>query len=151
MFPAFGKGGAGGILETNALPSLPPLEKGGERGFLEQMLSYEKQLKTLSRYLRNNMTEAEKMLWQKLGRKQLKGHPFYRQKIIGTYIVDFYCPKVNLVIEADGGQHYTDIGKTMDSIREETLTKMGIRIVRFSDRDVFENMSGVIEEIWHLL
>ena len=97
------------------------------------------------------MTDAEKILWQKFWCKQLKGHSFYRQKAIGTYIVDFFCPKANLVIELDGGQHYTDIGKTKDSIRENTLTKMGIKILRFSDRDVFENMSGVIEEIWSLL
>jgi very-short-patch-repair endonuclease len=67
------------------------------------MLSYDKQLKALSQHLRNNMTDAENMLWLKLRRKQLKGHPFYRQMIIGKYIVDFYCPKANLVTELDGG------------------------------------------------
>ena len=68
------------------------------------MLSYDKQLKALSQHLRKNMTDAENMLWLKLRRKQLKGHQFYRQKMIGKYIVDFYCPKANLVIEFDGGQ-----------------------------------------------
>src|SRR4030067_2368144 len=111
------------------------------------MLSYDKRLKTLSQYLRNNMTAAEKMLWLKLRRKQLKGHPFYRQKIIGKYIVDFYCPKANLVIELDGGQHYSETGRANDRTRDGVLREMGIKVLRFSDRDVFENMGGGIEGI----
>jgi len=109
------------------------------------MLSYDKQLKAISQYLRKNMTDAEKMLWLKLRRKQLKGHQFYRQKIIGKYIVDFYCPKANLVIELDGGQHYSETGKAKDRTRDDALREMGIKVLRFSDRDVFENMGGVVE------
>ena len=56
------------------------------------MLSYEKSLKHISRKLRRNMTDAETLLWSKLRGKQLKGFQFYRQKIIGNYIADFYCP-----------------------------------------------------------
>ena len=104
------------------------------------MLSYDKQLKALSQHLRKNMTDAENMLWLKLRRKQLKGHPFYRQKIIGKYIVDFYCPKANLVIELDGGQHYSETGKAKDRTRDDVLGEMGIKVLRFSDRDVFENI-----------
>src|SRR4030043_1956949 len=115
------------------------------------MLSYDKRLKTLSQHLRNNMTDAEKMLWLKLRQKQLKGHPFYRQKIIGNYIVDFYCPKANLVIELDGGQHYSETGKAKDRTRDDVLTEMGIKVFRFSGRDVFENMGGVMEGIWSCL
>jgi very-short-patch-repair endonuclease len=63
------------------------------------MLPYDKQLKAASQHLRRNMTDVENMLWFRLRRKQLKGLQFYRQKIIGKYIVDFYCPKANLVIE----------------------------------------------------
>jgi very-short-patch-repair endonuclease len=83
-------------------------------GFSEQMLFYDKKLKGLSQHLRVNMTDAENRLWSKLRRKQLRGHQFYRQKIIGKYIVDFYCPKANLVIELDGGQHYSERGKAKD-------------------------------------
>jgi very-short-patch-repair endonuclease len=108
-------------------------------------------LKALSQHLRKNMTDAEKMLWVKLRRKQLKGHPFYRQKIIGEYIVDFYYPKCNLVIELDGGQHYSETGKAKDRTRDDVLSEMGIKVLRFSDRDVFENMSGVMEKIWGCL
>jgi len=115
------------------------------------MLSYDKQLKALSQHLRKNMTDAENMLWLKLRRKQLKGHHFYRQKIIGKYIVDFYCPKANLVIELEGGQHYSETGKAKDRTRDDVLREMGIKVFRFSDRDVFENMGGVREGIWSCL
>ena len=78
------------------------------------MLSYDKQLKALSQHLRKNMTDAENMVWLKLRRKQLKGYQFYRQKIIRNFIVDFYCPKANLVIELDGGQHYSETSNAKD-------------------------------------
>jgi very-short-patch-repair endonuclease len=120
-------------------------------GFKKNMLSYDKRLKALSRHLRTNMTDAENRLWLKLRRKQLKEHQFYRQKIIGSYIVDFYCPKANLVIELDGGQHYSEIGEAKDRVRDDVLTEMGMKVLRFSDRDVFENMGGVMEGIWSCL
>jgi len=97
------------------------------------------------------MTDAEKRLWLKLRRKQLKGHQFYRQKIIGKYIVDFCSPKANLVIELDGGQHNSEAGKARDRTRDDVLSEMGIQVLRYSDRDVFENIGGVMEEIWSCL
>jgi len=115
------------------------------------MLSYDKKLKPISQHLRKNMTDAENMLWLKLRRKQLKGYQFYRQKIIGKYVVDFYCPKANLVIEVDGGEHYSQIGKAKDRSRDDALVEMGIKVLRFSDRDVFENIGGVMEGIWSCL
>jgi len=81
----------------------------------------------------------------------LKGHPFYRQKIIGKYIVDFYSPKANLVIELDGERHYSEIGRAKDRTRDNVLRKMGVKVLRFSDRDVFENIDGVMEGIWGCL
>jgi very-short-patch-repair endonuclease len=78
------------------------------------MLSYNKSLKQLSRNLRRNMTDAEMLLWSKLRGKQLKGLQFYRQKIIDNCIADFYCPKSKLVIEVDGGQHYSAVGRKKD-------------------------------------
>ncbi len=93
------------------------------------------------------MTEAEKELWSRIRGKQLKGYQFYRQKPIGTFIVDFYCPKGNLVVELDGGQHYSEEGKRKDNLRDSCLEDMGLRVLRFSDREVFENMRGVLETI----
>ena len=97
------------------------------------------------------MTDAEKLLWSKIRRKQLKGFQFYRQKIIGNYIADFYCPELKLVIEVDGGQHYSAEGGENDRIRDAYITGDGITVIRFSDRDVLKNLKAVLEEIWKRL
>jgi len=97
------------------------------------------------------MTDAERLLWSKIRGKQLKGHPFYRQKIIGEYIVDFYCPKSRLVIEVDGGQHYSAKGKEKDGARDQYIAKVGIAVLRFSDREVLNNLEAVLEELWRQL
>lgn len=86
------------------------------------------------------MTDAEKLLWSKLRGRQLKGFQIYRQRIIGNYIVDFYFPKASLVIEIDGGQHYTDKGIKEDRVRDEYLNSQGFRILRFSYKEVFYNL-----------
>ena len=115
------------------------------------MLPYDDHLKKYSKQLRKNMTDAERTLWLKVRRKQLKGYQFYRQKPIGSFIVDFYCPKGCLVIELDGGQHYSEEGRTKDDYRDKYMEGIGLRVLRFSDREVFENMGGVIETIWNCL
>ncbi|MBI4744262.1 MAG: DUF559 domain-containing protein [Actinobacteria bacterium] len=115
------------------------------------MLQYNNRSKEYSKQLRNNMTDAEKMLWLKIRGKQLKGYQFYRQKPIGNFIVDFYCPKGNLVIELDGGQRYSEEGKVKDNHRDKHMESIGLRVLRFSDRDIFENLKGVIEKIWSYL
>ncbi|MBI4743931.1 MAG: endonuclease domain-containing protein [Actinobacteria bacterium] len=115
------------------------------------MLFYNIKLKEYSRRLRADMTDAEKLLWSKLRRKQLKGFQMYRQRIIGNYIVDFYCPKANLIIEIDGGQHYTGEGIKKDKIRDDYIKKQGIKVLRFSDKEVFGNINGVIEMIYENL
>ncbi len=94
------------------------------------------------------MTEAERLLWSKIRCRQLKGLQFYRQKIIGDYIVDFYCAKANLVIELDGGQHYNKEVQDKDRKRDKFLESLGLKVLRFSDREVFENIDAVMETIW---
>ena len=115
------------------------------------MLSYNKNLKQLSRNLRNNMTVAERLLWSKLRRKQLKGKQFYRQKIIGEYIVDFYSPESKIAIEVDGGQHYKPEGISKDKTRDHDIKRYGINVLRFSDREVLEDIEVVLGEIWNYL
>jgi len=85
------------------------------------MLPFNKKLKNLARELRKNMTNAERLLWSKIRRKQLNGYQFYRQKNIGNYIVDFYCPSAKLIIEIDGGQHFSKEGFEKDRIRKTEL------------------------------
>lgn len=97
------------------------------------------------------MTDAERALWAKIRRKQLKGYQFYRQKNIGNYIVDFYCPAAKLIIEVDGGQHYSERGTNKDSIRDHYLASLGFTIMRFSDTDVLGNINGVLERIYDSL
>ena len=97
------------------------------------------------------MSEAEKLLWERIRGKQLKGYNFYRQKTIGNYIVDFYCPKAKLVIELDGGQHYSPEGKAKDRERDGYMKGIGLIVIRFSDKEVFENTQGVLERIWGYL
>ena len=94
------------------------------------------------------MTDAERRLWSEIRDKKLKGCQFYRQKPLGHFIADFYCPKANLVVELDGGQHYCEEGKARDRLRDDDMKAMGLRVIRFSDRNVFENLKGVVEKIW---
>src|ERR1700732_1246211 len=94
------------------------------------------------------MTEAEKLLWSKIRAKQIKGFQVYRQKPIGRFIVDFYCPKAKLVIELDGGQHYSEPMQVKDQIRDRYMESIGLKVLRFSDSDLFENLTGVLQKIW---
>ena len=97
------------------------------------------------------MTDAERSLWSKLRRKQLNGYQFYRQKIIGNYIVDFYCPKAKLVVEVDGSQHYSEEMLEADKRRKDYLRRSSFTVIRFSDLEVLKNLNGVIERILEYL
>jgi very-short-patch-repair endonuclease len=115
------------------------------------MLFYNTKLKKYSQELRKNMTDAERLLWSRLRRKQLNNFQFYRQRIIGDYIVDFYCPRSKLIIEVDGGQHYQDEGDRRDKVRDDYMKNLGMRIIRISDREVLQNLHGVVERIYEIL
>jgi very-short-patch-repair endonuclease len=108
-------------------------------------LRYENSLIPFAKQLRRNMTPQEKHLWYEV----LSGFSprFQRQKVIGRFVADFYCHKARLVVEIDGGQHYTEEGLTHDADRSETLNRLGLRIIRFSNRDIDENIEGVYDEI----
>jgi very-short-patch-repair endonuclease len=93
------------------------------------------------------MTEAEKLLWSKIRRKQVNDYQFYRQKILGSYIVDFYCPKTKLIIELDGSQHYNSEGISKDKTRDTYMKRLGLNVLRISDNEIFNNINGVIEKI----
>jgi len=111
------------------------------------MLPYNGKLKQLSRELRKNMTDAERHLWTKIRMKQLKGYQFYRQKPIGDYIVDFFCPRAKLVIEIDGSQHFSGDMPQYDRTRDEYLSSLGLRVLRFTNTDVLTRIEGVVERI----
>ncbi len=98
-----------------------------------------------ARRLRREMTPHERKLWFLFLRK----YPvkIYKQRIIGSYIVDFYCASARLVIELDGSQHYESKGMPHDSERTAFLNAQGLEVLRFSNRDVDENFRAVCEQI----
>jgi very-short-patch-repair endonuclease len=126
-------------------PLIPLFQSGRQEK--ENLESYDKKLKERSRTFRESMTDAEKLLWSKLRMRQIHDLIFYRQKPIGEYIADFYCPKAKLVIEVDGGQHYSDDGIEYDKTRDEYLSGLGLRILRFANADVLGNIEGVLKSV----
>ena len=102
-------------------------------------------IKTLAREKRREPTPAENALWQRLRRNQLAGIPFRRQHSIDRFIVDFYCPRAKLVIEVDGSIHeYT---QEEDALRQAFLESLGLRVLRFTNGDVIQQIDGVLERI----
>ena len=95
--------------------------------------------------LRKNLTKEERHLWY----DYLRTYPvkFLRQKIIGKYIVDFYCAKAKLIVELDGSQHYEEKGTEHDAERTAFLEQYGIRVLRIPNNEVNKNLSGVCEYI----
>ncbi len=110
--------------------------------------SYNKNLRVLSRQLRRKSTDAERLLWSKIRRRQIKNYQFFRQKPIGNYIVDFYCKDAKLIIEIDGGQHYEDKNIKKDKVRGEKLRKLGLRVMRFTNLDILKNIDNVVNKIY---
>lgn len=100
-----------------------------------------------AKFLRDHMTNAEQELWKHLRGNQIEGVRFKPQHPIGFHIVDFYCHPAKLVVEIDGIYHQTKEQKEADQNREEELRSYGLRILRFSNEDIFNNLYKVIEAI----
>lgn len=98
-----------------------------------------------ARRLRKEMTEAERMLWVRISKKQLDGARFRRQHPIGDYIADFYCHELKLVIEVDGRVHETR--QEYDRQRTEEMTLGGITVIRFTNDDIIHDMEAVLMKI----
>ena len=100
-----------------------------------------KNLVEASKDLRKNMTKQEKHLWYDF----LRNYPirWYRQRIIGSFIVDFYCSRAKLVIEVDGSQHYEKDAMEYDEFRTKAINVYNIEVLRFSNSDVDKNFDGV--------
>lgn len=93
------------------------------------------------------MTDSEKLLWSRIRRKQLKGVQFYRQKIVGDYIVDFYCSSAKITIEVDGGQHFEPAAKLGGQRRDAYLSKLGFKVLRFLSWDVMKDVDNIVDQI----
>lgn len=109
------------------------------------MLKYNPKLKKYAGELRNNSTLSEILLWKRLRNKQLKGYKFLRQKPLNSYIVDFYCHKLKLIIEIDGSSHYEN--QKYDESRDRYFEKSGFFMLRIGDSRVKSNIKGVVFEI----
>jgi very-short-patch-repair endonuclease len=92
------------------------------------------------------MPEAEKQLWQRIRKKQL-GMKFRRQHGIGRYIADFYCSEHKLVIELDGDSHDSLESQAYDKERNMFMQEVGLEVLRFTNREVFTNIEGVLQQI----
>ena len=109
------------------------------------MKPYVKENIPLAKELRHNMTPWERKLWYDF----LRHYPlrFQRQKAIGPYIADFYCAKARLVIELDGGGHYTAAQTEKDSVRTKALESMNLTVLRICNSDIDRNFGGVCQHI----
>jgi very-short-patch-repair endonuclease len=104
-------------------------------------------LEPFRRKLRKRLTPAEATLWKILKSSQLDGRKFRRQHSVGPYILDFYCPEESLCIELDGQVHYNEIAAEHDAKRKQFLNTVGIKVLRFENRFVFEETEYVLQRI----
>jgi very-short-patch-repair endonuclease len=111
------------------------------------MLPYSRTTKPLARELRKNQTGAEQLLWHRLRRKQILGVQFNRQRPIAGYIVDFYGVEAKLVIELDGSQYNEPDAIAYDFERTKVLESLGLKVIRFANSQVFDNLNGVVSVI----
>lgn len=118
------------------------MNKNAPAGFIP----YQRGLKAQAQKNRKNATPAERKLWnQALRGRQLSGFKFTRQKPLGRYIVDFYCSALRLAIEVDGDTH----GKqhAYDIARTQRLNRLGVEVVRYTNREVMNNIEGVYQDL----
>jgi very-short-patch-repair endonuclease len=105
------------------------------------------QLRSNARELRKKSTDAERMLWSELRDHRLNGTGFRRQVPIKNYIADFVCHAAKLVVELDGGQHFSDLSERADAARTAVIEARGFQVLRFSNHDVMTNRVGVLQTI----
>lgn len=96
-----------------------------------------------ARDLRRNATQAERLLWQHLRNRQLRGFKFRQQATVGPFVADFLCAEKRLIVELDGGQH----GDEIDARRTAVLNNLGYHVIRFWNHEVNANLDGVMQAI----
>ncbi len=108
-------------------------------------LPYKGNLIPLAKNLRKNATPQENHLWYDF----LRTYPirFQRQKVIGNYIVDFYCHEAELAVEIDGSQHFEEENMEFDRVRTDELTKRGVTVLRYSNREINTEFRAVCQSI----
>jgi very-short-patch-repair endonuclease len=104
-------------------------------------------LKKFRKHLRKNLTPAEAKFWKVLQHSNLEDRKFRRQHSVGNYILDFYCPSEKLAVELDGQVHFNETSREHDYERKLFLEKQGIRVLRFENKRVFEDLEWVLDVI----
>jgi very-short-patch-repair endonuclease len=104
-------------------------------------------LRSNARALRKNSTDAERLLWAALRDHRLNGIGFRRQVPIKNFVADFVCHAAKLVIELDGGQHFSEQAERADAARSTVIEGQGFKVLRFSNHDIMTNRAGVLETI----
>jgi len=105
-----------------------------------------KEQKIIRQNLRNQRSKSEKILWYKIRNQQL-GVKFRRQHGIGNYVVDFYCPEIGLIVEIDGATHGGQNEVKYDNIRQKYLKNKGLKVKRYRNVDVKNNLEGILEDL----
>ncbi|WP_223971475.1 endonuclease domain-containing protein [Bradyrhizobium sp. RD5-C2] len=135
--PLAGEGWGGG-LSTMGLPMVDPEHPDWK---------VSQRLRSNARALRKNSTDVERILWSELRGNRLNSATFRRQVPIDNYIADFVCHAARLVIELDGGPHFSDEGERADTARSVIIEAKGFKVLRFNNLDVMTNRAGVLETI----
>lgn len=106
------------------------------------------QLLEFAKSMRHSTTDAENLMWQLLRAKRFMNLKFRRQHVIASFIVDFYCHELGLVIELDGSQHGMDDAIEYDAERTKFLEALGLTVVRYWNSDVLGRVDVVLEDLW---
>lgn len=109
-------------------------------------LPYNPKLKDRAKALRKAGNLSEVLFWQHVHKRKFKGYDFDRQKIIGNYIVDFYCVNCQVVIEIDGDSH--DDKEEYDAARDDYLTSLGLTVIHITAKEVLQNLEGVMRWLY---
>jgi very-short-patch-repair endonuclease len=100
-----------------------------------------------ARMLRGSQTAAEKLLWMYLKENKLNGFRFKRQHPISSFVADFYCHQLKLVIEIDEDYHQSEVQKIQDANRDAVMIELGLKILRFSDQEVLHHIDEVLSRV----
>ena len=92
-----------------------------------------------------NMTKAEQLIWFNILKSDKTGFRWKKQKIVGNYILDFYCDELSLVIEIDGESHNDTV--EYDQIRTNFLNSLGLSVIRYQNVDIYNNLDGVAQDL----
>lgn len=110
---------------------------------------YNKSSQKLNRQnLRRQIPQAEIILWSRLRRRQIAGIKFRRQYSVNRFVLDFYCPQLKLAIEVDGPTHQGTDAQNYDQLRQLSIEGLDIQFLRFTNREVYQNIDGVLDTIY---